>query len=60
MMARNAQAYFAVGLEAAGRREESETWGSQRVSWREDDAAMVDAAGKRREGRTAEGEMPFK
>ena len=50
MMSRYAQANLPVDLEAATRGQESEARGSQRVSRRQDDAAVVDAVAVRRGG----------
>lgn len=58
--ATDAEADFAIGLEAARRRQEAEAGRPQRVRGRQDDAAVVDAGCKGRGRRwAAEGEVPF-
>ena len=57
-MAADAQADFPVDFEAAGRGEEAERRGTERVRGRQHDAAMVDAILEGRGGRAAEGEVP--
>lgn len=59
MVAADGQADLAVGLEAAGGGDEAEGRGFERVLGREDDAAVVDAAGVDGARGAAEGEVPF-
>lgn len=59
MVTTDAQAYFAVGLEAAVGRGEAEAWGSQGISWREQDAAVVEALAIDGVGRAAQSKVPF-
>lgn len=61
MVARYAQADFSIDFEAAGRGEEAEGRRAERILGREDDAAVIDAAGiRRRRGGASQGEVPFK
>lgn len=59
MVAGDAEADLAVGLEAAAGRGEAERGRAQRVGGGQDDAAVVDALGKVGLGRAAECEVPF-
>lgn len=60
MVSRYAEADFAVDLEAACRGEEAKGWRTQGILRRQDNAAVVDAAGVGRGlWRTANGEMPL-
>ena len=59
MVARDAQAYLAVGLEPAARRREAEGGRAVRVRGREHDAPVVYALGEGGFGRAAEREVPF-
>jgi hypothetical protein len=60
MVARYAQADFAVDFEAARGRDEAEGWWAERICGRQDDAAVVDAAGVGGgRGGTSYCEVPF-
>lgn len=60
MMSRDTQTYFSVDFEAAAGREEAEGGRFERVGGREDDAAVVEAAGEGGRGwRAPDCEVPF-
>lgn len=59
MVAADAQADLAVGLEAAARGGEAEARGPERVGRGQDDAAVVEAGAVDRVGGPAQGEVPL-
>jgi len=59
MVAANAEADLAVGLEAAARGQEAEAGWAQWVGGRQHDAAVVDAALEGRRWWPAQREVPF-
>lgn len=59
MVSTDAQAYLAVDLESAARGGETEAGRTERVGGWQHDAAVVDAFGVGRIGRSSEGEVPL-